>query len=310
MPRQPATSASIRLPLWKRLVFAVMTTIAFLGFVELALELIPTIYLAIHTPPPAAPGDLDIFCFGDSVTFGTGVGPEESWPYRLQTRLSDAAYPVAVYNGGYPADGWAKLPERTRVLVRYSSPDRRAIALLMMGHNDIIGWGHLPFDNAERQAFQETRPRLVWSGLRLLRVFRWVQSAVADEAPVQAPVNEALISQIRSALADLSLRMPGVQPYLLTYVVPGEPQTTLPNFPANLIHEGRAAQQAYNAQLRELATMFGLPLIDVDLLVPAPDIWTSEWFQDNIHLTAMGYDEVAAAVFTELKASGELPTAR
>ena len=297
------------LPAWKRVAFSAVVFVVFLFIIELSLSLYPKIYLALRAAPPALEGDLGVFCFGDSVTYGTGVQPEESWPSRLQARLSEQGRVVAVYNAGNPSDRWMNLPERTRIWSRYRVSHQRAVALIMLGHNDVIGWGQHPLKSNEQAALEATRPDTNQGGLRLLRIFRWIETAVTHEEPIQATLDATLEGQIREAMDDLTRRYPNTTPYLLTYALPGAPPEGQPDFPEEIIRVTRAAQRAYNAQLRELAPRMGVRLIDTERLVPTPDVWTADWFQDNIHLTPMGYDRVAEAVLTELASDGALPPA-
>jgi lysophospholipase L1-like esterase len=52
-------------------------------------------------PLAKAPGELRVLCLGDSVTFGTGIAYEDTWPAQLKDKLAgDSDRPVSVINAG------------------------------------------------------------------------------------------------------------------------------------------------------------------------------------------------------------------
>ena len=54
-----------------------------------------------NTPPlPTAATELTVLAFGDSLTEGFGVLPEENYPSRLEVKLQMDGYDVQVINGG------------------------------------------------------------------------------------------------------------------------------------------------------------------------------------------------------------------
>jgi acyl-CoA thioesterase I len=78
--------------------------------------------------PPSLSGD-NIICFGDSLTFGTGAVPDQSYPARLSEMI---ARPVI--NAGIPGDTTARALLRLERDVLSQSP---RIVLITLGGNDL-----------------------------------------------------------------------------------------------------------------------------------------------------------------------------
>lgn len=73
-----------------------------------------------------------IVAFGDSLTAGLGVPPEESYPAQLQRRLDEAGYRYRVINAGVSGDTTAGGLRRVDWVLK-SRPD---IVILVLGAND------------------------------------------------------------------------------------------------------------------------------------------------------------------------------
>ena len=85
-----------------------------------------------------------LVCFGDSLTAGAGVAPDEAYPAFLQQRLDGAGYSYRVVNAGVNGnttkDGVTRLPE---VLERHPQ-----VVVVEFGGND--GLRGLPIAQSER----------------------------------------------------------------------------------------------------------------------------------------------------------------
>ena len=77
----------------------------------IAIAAILTLAACSKTPPlPKLDADATVLAFGDSITFGTGAAPNESYPAQLQARIERKVIDAGV-PGELSADGLARLPE-------------------------------------------------------------------------------------------------------------------------------------------------------------------------------------------------------
>ncbi len=82
---------------------------------------------------PTASG-LTILAFGDSLTAGFGVEPDESYPAQLQAKLRADGYSVDVINGGISGDTSAAALTRVDWMLN-TKPD---IVIVEIGGNDAL----------------------------------------------------------------------------------------------------------------------------------------------------------------------------
>ena len=88
------------------------------------------------SPPPsnaaARPEERILVAFGDSLTAGLGVSPEETYPARLQEKLLLSGYRYRVINAGVSGDTTAGGLRRVEWVLK-SKPD---VVILELGAND------------------------------------------------------------------------------------------------------------------------------------------------------------------------------
>lgn len=91
---------------------------------------------SIKSPPPsnaaARPEERVLVAFGDSLTAGLGVSPEETYPARLQEKLLLSGYRYRVINAGVSGDTTAGGLRRVEWVLK-SKPD---VVIVELGAND------------------------------------------------------------------------------------------------------------------------------------------------------------------------------
>ena len=105
----------------------------------LALSLSAPLPAAAQTPAPAPasapnPASIRLLAFGDSLTSGYGLAPEEAFPVKLQARLQADGFKVEVTNGGFSGDTTAGGLAR----VKWVLADHPQFALVEFGANDAL----------------------------------------------------------------------------------------------------------------------------------------------------------------------------
>ena len=109
-----------------------------------------------------------VLAFGDSLTAGYGVKEEESYPSRLQLKITSAGFPHQVINAGVSGDTTAGGVRRIRWLMKHE-PN---IVILALGAND--GLRGLPADEMQRnletmiEICHENNARILLAGMKAL----------------------------------------------------------------------------------------------------------------------------------------------
>jgi lysophospholipase L1-like esterase len=237
------------------------------------------------TPRPAR----RILCLGDSITFGYGVGDDETYPAALGRAL--AARGVEVVNGGvtgYTSHQSWKLLQRVGPALR---PD---VVTVCIGWND--------------------RTRRAGSDRDYERRLRWASRAegLADNLFLDRALS-SLYAGARVAGASMPREIPRVDPVhyrenLAGIVRDAQALGARPVFialPHRSRFEGPPLDPAYPQALRESAAAFNVPLVEAGVLGDAaPSGGNDAFFIDSLHLSPAGADEMARVLAAHLAAAG------
>jgi acyl-CoA thioesterase I len=121
--------------------------------------------LALAAPAHAV--ERVIVAFGDSLTAGLGVTPEESYPARLQARLRAEGYAYRVVNAGASGDTTAGGIRR----VDWALKNRPDIVIIALGANDALRGQDLASVRANLDAivarFQKAGVRVLLVGMEV-----------------------------------------------------------------------------------------------------------------------------------------------
>ena len=123
---------------------------------------------AVRPSAPTVPADASIIVtFGDSLTAGLGLAPEDNYPSLLQNLLLDQGFPYHVVNEGVSGDTSATALAR----VDTAASERAELVIVAIGAND--GLRGLPVDEMEKnlreivRRFEATGSRVVLAGMRI-----------------------------------------------------------------------------------------------------------------------------------------------
>jgi lysophospholipase L1-like esterase len=98
-------------------------------------------YRGTALPISKTPGERRILGLGDSVTFGTGVNVEDTWPYQLAARLHESTNkPTAVMNVGLQGLPLHQL--RADYQSRWSKYQPDVVGLVVSGNMISLAWVH------------------------------------------------------------------------------------------------------------------------------------------------------------------------
>jgi len=113
--------------------------------------------------------ELTILAFGDSLTEGLGVDPEESYPAQLERKLQGDGYPVKVINGGISGETSTSALARVDWMLN-THPD---IVIVETGANDALRGVDLELtrSNIEEitRKFTESGAVVVVAGLQIIQ---------------------------------------------------------------------------------------------------------------------------------------------
>ncbi len=129
---------------------------------------------------PLAPNAV-ILAFGDSLTFGTGAAPADSYPSQLQRRLTQQ-----VINAGVPGETTEQGLRRLPSLLQTHNPD---LVILCHGGNDILR--RLPY-SAAKSNLQQMITMIRAQGAEVVLVGVPEFKLFSDSAPFYRELSETL----------------------------------------------------------------------------------------------------------------------
>jgi lysophospholipase L1-like esterase len=240
---------------------------------------------------PKGVGTRRIVCFGDSITFGFGVGDDETYPVALEQSLGPGKNEVI--NAGvtgyssYQALGLAR-----RLLPRLQAD----AALLLIGWND---GNHRPVDDLEyerrivavRHVERWADEIYLYRGMKALYLRATVLQGLerTKGAPKTHRVNASQYQQNLEAFVRLC-RAQGATPFFVS-----------------LPHRRRKGEDppdpTYPAVLTETSRKLGARLLDVGELAAeaAPASGNDAYFLDPLHLTPEGNHLLGKALARQLE---------
>ncbi len=122
---------------------------------------------ALLVVAPAQAAERVIVAFGDSLTAGLGVTPEESYPARLQVRLRAEGYAYRVVNAGASGDTTAGGLRR----VDWALKNKPDIVIVALGANDALRAQNLASVRQNLDAivarFQKAGARVLLAGMEV-----------------------------------------------------------------------------------------------------------------------------------------------
>ena len=212
---------------------------------------------------------------------------------------------MSVYNRAVSGMDSSEMLQRERhTLNKISKDGKRPIALVMIGHNDLVSVGYRNWSIPEASTSTQAAP----PPPRIVRVFRWMLKHL-DQRDDAVTINlqaQNLLEQNLIKLNQLMKELNG-KLYILTYLIPGPPDDTMSPEQQRLLETGRSYQKNTNTVLRTLSNKEQIALIDLEHQVNSPNTWDASWFMDHVHPYSKGHTQIANSVRKHLCSYGELP---
>lgn len=309
VPTSPRVSTSNRR---KNFLFSIITTVLFLCSLEMLLRGGSSLWLAYHLQfDIPAHSEIGIGVLGDSVPHGFRNDPSQAYPNRMgEMFAAHGVDSVTVANLARPGNTSLEVLGNLDRLEELYRKSTTGILLLQVGHNDFPEfWGQFgPDFQGETPAGFHPPETHFWERYRLVKVARLgLRSWLEDPYPrtLRPEQREAYQHTVRY-IQDWS-RGKGVKLYLITYLIPGEVQSSQDEggFAKNTTIV-RRFQSDMNRLIREVSKEVDCGLIDLEALIPVPTHWDRTWFADSIHPTALLHERIARVVTDELISSGSL----
>ncbi|MCK6486392.1 MAG: hypothetical protein HUU22_11135 [Phycisphaerae bacterium] len=246
------------------------------------------------------PGALRVLCLGDSCTFGTGAGQNDTFPAQLERELRGRleGRAVEVINAGVPgfssfqarmlleSEGWSFSPDAVVLTVgcndrKPARPDEKRV----YDASKFLG-------DREYHALAQRR-----NVLALTRVIgRWLAprglSAEAELAAQQSGKRRVPVPEYREELIHVveACRRRGVVPVIVVWALYFEADpSTIRGRP---LSDHNRSFAEYQAMARQVAREKDVPLADVPKVVAG----TRGLYADGVHLNATGYGLVAREI--------------
>lgn len=247
-----------------------------------------------ENPPARAGASKRMLCFGDSITFGFGVGNEDTYPAVLAALLEPLG--IEVRNAG--VTGYTSY-QALRWLRRQLKSQRVDEVTLLIGWNDST---LRPITDAE---FGERLKYSTWTAdqaLRRLAIYRlmkatWLRRGLethgrqTPRTTARVPLEdyahnlEMFVTEVRAA---------GARPHFIA-------------LPHRLIQGERPNHTRYFDTLAAVAQRLSVPLYDVGTLSDSHQditgIGNASYFIDSLHLSPDGNRLMASLVARQLQAS-------
>ena len=130
-------------------------------------SLLAVLLIALAPAHPAAAAERIIIAFGDSLTAGLGVTPDDSYPAQLQAKLRAEGYAHRVVNAGVSGDTTAGGLRR----VDWALKNKPNIVIVALGANDALRGQDLASVRANLDAivarFQKAGVRVLVAGMEV-----------------------------------------------------------------------------------------------------------------------------------------------
>lgn len=124
---------------------------------------------AVPVEPDGELSGLTILAFGDSLTAGFGVGPEENYPAMLQAKLKGDGYAVEIINAGISGETTTSALARVEWMLN-TAPD---LVIVETGGNDALRGVDLAVTRANIdqivQQFTESGAVVIVAGIQIIQ---------------------------------------------------------------------------------------------------------------------------------------------
>jgi lysophospholipase L1-like esterase len=249
-------------------------------------------HLGLRGPEPQSPKrGRRVVCFGDSITFGYGVGDTETYTSDLGSLL--AAHQIETVNAG--VTGYTS--HQVLVLLRRIAPVIQAdVATFCIGWND---GNRRPLDDREygRRLAVATRTDGILDDVFIYQLLKslYVRAATApstESGRVERVSPDQYVENLKALVAVCQAQ--GIRPVFVA-------------LPHRKLAGEALVTYAYTGLLRGTAQSLGVPLVEARELTPestSPD--TSALFIDSLHFSVAGNTLMAEEMARQLLAAGVL----